>query len=148
MNRSYFYKDNLESPRLVTRFLNKEDVKIWEEFFMDDDAIRYIPVLNGVKSNNIEKSKAWIDRQLNRYSENRLGLQALIHKETNTFIGQCGLLKQEINGSVEIEVGYHVFKKYWGQGFAPEAARLFIDFAFENNLANSVISISSMPNKD
>ncbi|MDQ3072321.1 MAG: GNAT family N-acetyltransferase [Bacteroidota bacterium] len=87
-----------------------------------------------------------ISKQLDRYADQRFGLQAIIDKKSNTFIGQCGLLAQEVDGRSEIEVGYHVFKKYWGQGYAPEAARLFITYAFKNNLADSVISIIDVEN--
>jgi RimJ/RimL family protein N-acetyltransferase len=87
-----------------------------------------------------------MDKQLNRYAKNLFGLQALIDKRTNEFIGQCGLLLQEVDGRQEVEVGYHILRKHWGKGYAPEAARLFIDFAFEKNLSNSVISIINSKN--
>jgi RimJ/RimL family protein N-acetyltransferase len=70
----------------------------------------------------------------------------LIDKETNALIGQCGLLLQEVDGIRELEVGYHIIKKYWGKGYAPEAARLFLDFAVEHDLADSVISIIDIRN--
>lgn len=56
-------------------------------------------------------------------------------------VGQCGLLLQKIDNKLEIEVGYHVIKKYWGMGYATESAQLFVDFAIENQLAQSVIAI-------
>ena len=56
------------------------------------------------------------------------------------------MLTQEVDNIIEIEVGYHIFKKYWGKGFAPEAAKLFIDYAFENDLTNSVISVIDVGN--
>jgi [ribosomal protein S5]-alanine N-acetyltransferase len=95
-----------------------------------------------------QNAKAFIDFQLNRYKNNELGLQALIEKQTGNFIGVCGLLTQTVEGKAEIEVGYHLFKKYWGQGFAPEAAKMFINYAFENNIADSVISLIDIQNKN
>ena len=41
---------------------------------------------------------------------------------------------------------YHIFKRYWALGYAPEAARLFINFAFENELTDSIISIIHVNN--
>ena len=141
---AYLYQDNLESRRLLTRFLTTADILAWSLFFNDKEAAEFLPT-PGFTSNP-EKAEHWIQRQLNRYRENSFGLQALISKETHEFVGQCGLLKQEVDAQIEIEVGYHVFKKHWGQGYAPEAAKLFIEYAFINNLADSVISIIDIRN--
>jgi len=140
----YLYKDNLESERVLTRFLTLEDIKIWANFFNDKEALEFLPDY-GISSNE-ERAKHWIDRQLMRYQEKRYGLQALLDKRTNEFIGMCGLIEQNVEGKSEIEVGYHIFKKHWGQGFAPEAAKLFIDFGFRNNLCDSLISIIARGN--
>ena len=136
---NYFYCDNLESERLRTHFLTEADVSAWAEFFEDKDAIEFIPDF-GLKAPD-DKAKHWIERQVDRYENKSFGLQALIDKRTNEFIGQCGLLLQEVDGIKEVEVGYHVLRKHWGKGYAPEAAKLFIDFAFRKNLSPSVISI-------
>ena len=66
--------------------------------------------------------------------------------KTKNFIGICGLLTQEIDEKKEIEVGYHILKKFWGQGYATEAAKLFIDYAFKNELANSIVSVIDVEN--
>jgi [ribosomal protein S5]-alanine N-acetyltransferase len=87
------------------------------------------------------RARHWIEKQLGRYAANTLGHQALIHKETGAFIGQSGLLLQEVDGRQEIEVGYHIFMKYWGQGYAPEAARAFMAYGFEQEGVDSIISI-------
>jgi RimJ/RimL family protein N-acetyltransferase len=135
----YNYPELLESPRLTTRKLSVADINAWTDFFRDKDAVELFPNF-GNKSNE-ERAKQWIERQLIRYSEKRYGLMALIEKGTGNFVGMSGLLTQEVDGKTEIEVGYHMFKKFWGKGFAPEAAKMFIDFAFKNNVAESIVSI-------
>ena len=144
MLNDYYYRDQLQSARLRTRFITTEDVIPWQEFFNDPEAIELFPNfgLNTIE----ERAQHWIDRLLARYRENRYGLQMLIDKQTNSLIGQCGLLLQEVDGIQELEVGYHIIKKYWGKGYAPEAARLFLDFAVEHDLADSVISIIDIRN--
>lgn len=135
----YKYQEHLETERLRTRKLSKDDILIWSEFFSDKEAVEFMP--SDEASSNTKLAKNWIDKQFSRYATNRLGLQALIHKNTNQFLGQCGLLVQNVDGKKEIEVSYHILKKFWGKGYAPEAAKRFIDYAFENNLTTSVISI-------
>jgi [ribosomal protein S5]-alanine N-acetyltransferase len=134
-----YYPNKLESRRLVTRRLTKNDAAIWAEFFADNEAFEFLPSSGSIS--NAEKAAEWIDRQINRYKDNTYGLLALIEKSNHDFIGQCGLLTQEVDGMKELEVGYHVLKKYRGQGYATEAAGLFINHAFKNKLSTSVISI-------
>lgn len=141
---TYIYQDNLQSERLVTRKLTEKDIPTWADFFEDKEAVEFLPTL-GLTS-NIDRAKHMIGKQLERYANNRFGHQVLIDKKTNCFIGLCGLLTQNVDGKTEIEVGYHIFKTYWGQGYAPEAAKLFINYAFKNNLATSIISVIDIGN--
>jgi ribosomal-protein-alanine N-acetyltransferase len=141
---SYYYTDGLSSSRIVTRFITQEDVAVWSPFFDDPFSVAYLPDY-GLPSSTA-RAQHWIDRQQMRYSKQLYGLQAIIEKSTGNFLGQCGLITQEIDGQTEIEVGYHILKQYRGQGFAPEAARLFIDFAFDHHQSDSVISIIDVRN--
>jgi RimJ/RimL family protein N-acetyltransferase len=138
------YYDGLETNRFLTRKLVREDESVWLEFLKNKETSEYLPAPDSMSTE--EFAKHWIDWQLLRYADCRFGLQAIIQKETRAFIGQCGLLTQTVDGQEELEVGYHVLRQYWGQGYAPEAARLFIDFAFEQNLTDSVISMIDVKN--
>jgi RimJ/RimL family protein N-acetyltransferase len=126
-----------------------EDIPIWEDFFKDEEAVKFLFLQSLGLNSNLEISAHIIEKQLARYAENRFGLQALINKSTNEFIGicgLCGLLAQEIDGINEIEVGYHILKKHWKQGYATEAAKIFINYAFENDLTSSVVSVIDVDN--
>lgn len=140
----YRYEDQLASKRLTTRFIQPDDVAWWIPFFEDPLSTAYLP--NHNLPDAAVRASHWIERQLMRYDKQLYGLQVLIEKNTGQCIGQCGLITQEVDGQKEIEVGYHVLKEYRGQGFAPEAARLFIDFAFDHNQADSVISLIDIRN--
>lgn len=139
MSTAFTYQDNLQTPRLTTRFLTAADIVAWAPFFDDAEATAFFPPIPFATSE--EKARWWIERQLTRYRENRLGLQALIHRQTGELVGQCGLLTQEVDGVEEIEVAYDVFKKWWGQGFATEGASAFINYAFQNHLTDAVTAI-------
>ena len=132
------YLTSQETERLVIRPLNQNDVSSWESFIADDSAFRYYP-----KTMKIDKdlAQSWVDRQLTRYSEDGFGLMALESKETGKLIGQCGLIKQEVDGQDEIEIGYHIIEEYRAKGYATEAAEFFKFFAFKELAVESVISI-------
>jgi ribosomal-protein-alanine N-acetyltransferase len=136
---SYIYKEGIETVRIKTRWLNENDIEKWTEFLGDKECTRYFP--NTDFETTKDRSVFWIGKQLERYKNEKYGLQALIEKKSGEFIGQCGLLAQEVDGVEELEVGYHVFRKYWGRGFAPEIAKAFMNYAQENKLADSIISI-------
>lgn len=140
----YFYVDGLETERLITRYLTPADVEIWQKFLADAESTAYLPNIDNRPL--AEWTQFWIDRQLTRYRENKYGLQALIHKETGEFVGQCGLLLQDVNGTPELEVGYQIFKQFRGKGYATEAARRFRDFGFEHAQAPSIVSIIHVNN--
>lgn len=141
MNQTiYTYKDGLESSRLYTRFLTLEDIPLWTEFFKDPEATRFHNAL--VTRETPEASAmAWIERQLTRYKEGLYGHQALLDKETGEFVGMSGLILQDVDGRQQLEVGYHIMPWHWGKGYAPEAARMFIDYAFNEQISETVISI-------
>jgi RimJ/RimL family protein N-acetyltransferase len=134
-----YYSDCLTTDRLITRFLVYEDYYAIANFFSDRETRRFITLTNETDDNTI--AIKWINKQLARYANNQYGLQALVNKTTGEFVGQCGLVTQIIDEMSELEIGYHIFPKFRGQGYATEAAVKFKHYAFENNLASSVISI-------
>lgn len=143
---SYHYTDQLQTERLQTAFLTLDDVHAWSEFFAHPEAIRFLFIDALGLPTNKDVAQHMIQKQLDRYAENRYGLQKLVHRVTGEFIGCCGLLLQELDGQKEIEVGYHIFPAYWGQGYATEAAKYFIDLAFNSNQTDRVISIIDFEN--
>jgi [ribosomal protein S5]-alanine N-acetyltransferase len=136
---SYLYKDGLETERLRTRFLNPEDAKVWTKFLSDPECIEFFPT--AAFKTPADRAGFWIGKQLDRYKEKRYGLQALIAKSTGEFIGQCGLLLQEVNCRPELEVGYHIMREHWGKGYAIEAAKMFKEYGFKHKQSDSIISI-------
>lgn len=132
------YPARIETARLYSRALDQDDVAEWARFLAHPVATQYFPK---VEETPWERSQQWIDRQLGRYRESQTGLMALMHQDSQKWIGQCGLLAQEIDGANELEVGYHVFPEHWLQGYAIEAARAFRDYGFQNCDTPSIISI-------
>jgi RimJ/RimL family protein N-acetyltransferase len=53
----------------------------------------------------------------------------LITKRGDTVLGACGVVEQ---GEEAPEIGYWLGVAFWGKGYATEAARAVIDYAFEN----------------
>ena len=80
----------------------------------------------------------WLNRQLDRYAEDGLGLLAVVLPGTGQLIGQCGLTWQNIDGVRRLEVGYLLNRAFWHRGYAIEAATAMVDWAFTHLDTNEV----------
>ncbi len=128
----------LETQRLFLRRLTQDDYDDLAEILQDEVAMT---AYEHAFSN--EEVQAWLDNQLRRYrEENGLGLWAVIRKADGEFLGQCGLTYQDTGGAEkEVEVGYLFKRKQWHQGYATEAAKGCMKYAFESLRLDTVVSI-------
>jgi RimJ/RimL family protein N-acetyltransferase len=78
-----------------------------------------------------EETQAWLNKNLDRYKNDGMGLWAVVLKKTGKMIGQCGLTWQDVDGEQVVEVGYLFNREFWHMGFATESARACKDFAFK-----------------
>lgn len=86
--------------------------------------------------------RKWITNQLTRYHKDGFGYYAVILKETDSLIGQAGLMKSAINGNYTVELGYILDDAYWHNGYGLEAAHACLEYAFgQLNLKNVCCSI-------
>lgn len=138
-----FLLSGLSTPRLQFRLLEPGDFNTCLPFFEHPLSHQYWST-EGKTPHAL--CTEWFDKQRWRYENNKGGAMALIHPETGSFLGWCGLLVQEVDGVTELEVGYSIMPEQWGNGYATEAARACLDAAFEKNLAASLISIIQVDN--
>lgn len=74
--------------------------------------------------------RQWLNRQLTRYRKDGYGYFALVLKDGDKFIGQAGLMRSVINGNEAVEIGYILDDAYRHHGYATEAARMCLLYAF------------------
>lgn len=74
--------------------------------------------------------RQWLNRQLTRYRKDGYGYFALVLKDGDKFIGQAGLMRSVINGNEAVEIGYILDDAYRHHGYATEAARMCLRYAF------------------
>jgi [ribosomal protein S5]-alanine N-acetyltransferase len=132
------YLHEHRTARLTIRPLDETYIAPWARFLQDEDSTRYLSPF--MSENAAENAKSWIVRQQERYREGTFGILALHDREEN-FVGQCGLIAQDVDGEQLLEIGYHLYPEYRGLGYASEAAAYFRDYAFENQIAPFVVSI-------
>lgn len=125
-----------ETERLYLRKMNQGDFNSLCKILQDEEVMY---AYEGAFSD--EEVQEWLDRQIARYNNWGFGLWAVILKETDELIGQCGLTMQPWKDTEVLEIGYLFQRKYWHYGYATEAARACKEYAFEILNAEEVCSI-------
>ncbi|MEW9502794.1 GNAT family N-acetyltransferase [Jeotgalibacillus marinus] len=115
----------LHSERLLFRPYNDKDFEFIVSLLSDPEMVRFIG--NGqIRDRN--GAKIFLDRIYTTYeSGSDRGLMVLVRKYDNIPIGHAGLVPQTIDGVEEMEIGYWIARKHWGQGYATEAAKALLD---------------------
>lgn len=126
----------LETKRLYLRELKEQDYKDLCLILQDEETMYYYE-----GAFNDQEVTEWLKRQLLRYQKWGFGLWAVILKETGELIGQCGLTMQPWKETEVLEVGYLFRRCFWHKGYAIEASKACICYAFQNLRANEVCSI-------
>lgn len=123
-----------DSARLTFRELSSCDVEALQVIFSDPVAMQFYP-----DTKNREETRGWIDRCIVNYERFGHCFWAVLLK-TGEFIGQCGILYQNLRDRPENEIGYMLQPQFWGRGYATEAACACRDWAFTHFGYSEVIS--------
>lgn len=102
----------LETERLYLREMNQGDFEALCKILQDDETMY---AYEGAFSN--EEVQEWLDRQISRYRKWGFGLWAVILKETDEMIGQCGLTMQPWKDREVLEIGYLFNRMHWHTGY-------------------------------
>jgi RimJ/RimL family protein N-acetyltransferase len=126
-----------ETPRLVLRPPDASDLEAFVEIHEDPEVIRHITIVGQPNG----RPSAWrlLALMLGHWHLRGYGQWAVVEKATRHVIGRVGLWNPE--GWPGVEVGWVIRRSRWGNGFATEAARESIRFAFDEVGADHLISI-------
>ncbi len=126
----------LETKRLVLRHLTLDDVDAVFAVIGDPETMKFYP-----QRFSHDDAVRWVTRSRKRYRTDGYGLLAVVLKSNREVIGNCGLMLQDVEGESLLEVGYHFRRDYWGHGYATEAARGCMAYAFGHLKAEKVVSL-------
>lgn len=127
----------IETERLLIREMQQSDLDALCRILCDEEVMRaaYESAFSPDEAQN------WLNRHLKRYEDYGFGLWAVVLKENNEMIGQCGLTLQQWKEKELLEIGYLFQKAYWHRGYAAEAAIACREYAFTVLDADSVCSM-------
>lgn len=129
-----------ETERLILRRLDEDDAREIFAMRSDADVMRFIRE----PQKNTGESIDWIRLVSSRWETEKTGFCALVERRSGAFVGWCGVWRLEETG--ETEIGYAVARKFWGKGFATEAARRILRYAFDELAAEKVVAVARPEN--
>lgn len=115
----------LETERLYLRELRVDDKKALMRVLSDPESMQFYP-----HPFSEEEVANWIQWNIDNYKSYQHGLWAVILKEGEVFLGDCGITMQSIDGETVPEIGFHIINDYCNQGYATEAALACKEYAF------------------
>tara|TARA_B110001452_G_C15124742_1_gene391997 strand:+ start:78 stop:620 length:543 start_codon:yes stop_codon:yes gene_type:complete len=137
------------TERLILREVTASDI---EGMFALDSNPEVHKYLGNKPISNKNQALSAIEFLQQQYQERGIARWAVIHKETNEFMGWSGLKyltePEAVNGKFNIyELGYRFIPKFWGNGYATESAKAFVTYAFEKMQLKSIYAIADATNK-
>lgn len=134
----------LTTKRLYLRQWVADDFSIFAEMSDNSEVMRYFP-----KVLSSQESKQMAQKCQQLIEDKGWGFWAVSLKENNNFIGFVGLHEPDTDlpFSPCIEIGWRLHPNYWGKGYATEAAREALRFAFETLNVNEVVSFTAAINQ-
>lgn len=128
----------IETERLQLREFTTNDLDYLNRLLSDPQTMQHWPV--PLEPADVE---AWLERSLTSYRTYGFGRWLVVLKETQQPIGDTGLLRLEVNGRLENDLGYIIHATQWGHGFGVEAAQACVNWAAGSGLASVVASMAT-----
>ena len=128
----------LETDRLRLRPLARDfsDLEALNAIQSDPQHMRFYP-----HPFSPEETQAWIQKWHEHEDRYGYALLAVEDRVTGDFLGNVGLIHQEVDGVEELEVGWSITPTRARQGIATEAASACRDWAFAELEVDHLISL-------
>lgn len=134
----------LQTQRLLLRQWQTNDFVEFAKMNASEKVMKYFPrLLSQDESYQVAENLA------QNIAENGWGFWAIEDKFTGKFIGFTGLKQTPecLSFSPAIEIGWRLSSESWHKGFATEAAKKVIDFAFNELRLTEVVSFTAKINQ-
>jgi RimJ/RimL family protein N-acetyltransferase len=127
----------LETDRLILRPLTDADFDTYAAIHADPEITRYLSATGAP----MPRWEAWRSFAMfvGHWQLRGYGVWALEIKSTGQFIGRAGLHNPD--GWPGIEVGWTIGREHWGNGYATEAGRAAMTWAFDVLGLDHILSV-------
>ena len=126
----------LNTERLRLRALRLDDLDVYARMYADPDVMRFLESGMPLDRGAAFRSMAV---HLGHWQLRGYGQWALEERASGRFVGRAGLWQPD--GWPGLEVGWVLDRACWGRGYATEAGRAAMEYAFDVLRADEVISL-------
>lgn len=135
----------LDTKRLRIRNWIDSDRDLFREINRDPKVMEFFPFRRSHEEADLlmERMRAFIDAK-------GFGLFAVELRETREPIGFCGLAPANLAPlfpEETIEIGWRLATRYWGNGYATEAASALLSFGFTDMKLEEIIAVAVRSNR-
>lgn len=131
----------VETTRLWLREFTMNDLEPLTDIYEDAGTSQW---LGDGTPRDTEATKRELERFLKLYQTRGFGPWAVVEKATGELMGHCGL--QDLEGTDTIALTYALGFQWRGKGFATEAARAVINYAFEELKMTTIVAVAQISN--
>jgi RimJ/RimL family protein N-acetyltransferase len=114
----------LETTRLYLREHTADDALNAYNLNLDPEVVKYT---GDVSFTSVEEAQNFL-LNYDHYRKYGFGRWAVILKQTNDYLGWCGL--KYTPDLDEFDIGFRLMKMHWNQGYATEAAKACLEIGF------------------
>lgn len=122
-----------ETERCYLREFSVDDAQSFYDLNSDPEVVKYT---GDGAFNSLCEAKSFL-QNYDQYELHGYGRWAVISKETNEFLGWCGLKYMPKDDAADL--GYRFFRKYWNQGYATETAKASLTYGFNNLKLHKIV---------
>lgn len=125
----------LTTERLLLRMLQHSDFEEYAAIHMDAEVTRF------TMRKQLDRIESWrhMATIVGHWHLRGFGMWGVFERETGRLAGRVGFHQPE--GWPDFELGWTIGREFWGKGYAPEAARRCLAFAFTEMQRDHVISL-------
>lgn len=137
----------LQTERVFLREINITDISLLLDLDSDPDVMKY---LSDGKPSTFDDVQMAMSRILKVCEDHKyqFGFWIAYSRDQNEFMGWFHFRpdKKDSQNVRNIELGYRLKKKFWGQGFATEVSQALLKYGFEKCDIDSVFAITMKSN--
>lgn len=136
-------QSEIETERLRLRRWDESDREPFAELNADPLVMEFYP-----STQSRAESDDFVDRIEEHFDQTGFGLWAVEVVASSEFAGYVGLWSATFQAQFTpaIEVGWRLARRFWGHGFAPEAAQASVVDGFHRLELDEIVSFTSASN--